>query len=242
MGRAGEAGDVTAAGPAGGTAGGGGGGVAARGGGEFESRGVERFALFSDAVMAIAITLLAIELPVPSGDSASALWASVRHEDGHYVAFLISFAVIAASWSDHYDLFRCIARVDARLRVLNSAWLLMIVLNPFATRLLTAKGHPTIEAHALRFGFYALLQVLDALLMLAMVAHMRTQRQAPDTPPSMLAKTVRESYAMIVTFGVSIPLFFVIPQAWVIWFVLPVAVGGIRQRERRWRHRHGTAR
>lgn len=209
---------------------------------EFESRGVERLALFSDAVMAIAITLLAIELPVPGGDSASALWASVRHEDGHYVAFLISFAVIAASWSDHFDLFRCITRVDARLRLLNSAWLLMIVLNPFATRMLTTRGHPTLEAHALRFGFYALLQVLDALLMLAMVAHMRNQRQAPDMPPWVRTKIVRESYAMILTFGLSIPIFFALPYAWVLWFVLPVVVGQIRQHARRHRHRHEAAR
>jgi hypothetical protein len=33
----------------------------------------------------------------------------------------------------------------------------MIVLNPFATKLLTAPGHPDLDTHALRFGFYALL-------------------------------------------------------------------------------------
>ena len=200
---------------------------------DFESRGVERLGLFSDAVMAIAITLLAIELPVPSGDSAAVLWASVRHEDGHYAAFLISFAVIAASWSDHYDLFRCITRVDARLRWLNSGWLLMIVLNPFATRLLTTRGHPTVEAHAMRFGFYALLQVLDAVLLLAMVTHMRARRQAPDTPPRVLTRIVRESCGMMIAFGVSIPVFFVWRGAWVLWFALPGVVGLSRRYEQR---------
>jgi uncharacterized membrane protein len=197
---------------------------------DFESRGVERLGLFSDAVMAIALTLLAIELPVPHGDTVSALWASVRHEDGHYVAFLISFAVIAASWSDHHDLFRCIARVDARLRTLNSGWLLMIVLNPFATRLLTARGHPTLDAHALTFGFYALLQVLDALLMLAMVAHMRRHRQSPDTPPWAVTKIVRQSCSSLIGFGLSIPLFFVTSYAWVLWLVLPLAIRQVRKR------------
>jgi hypothetical protein len=42
------------------------------------------------------------------------------------------------------------------------AWLLTIVLVPFAARLLTASGHSTLYAHALRFGFYALLQVLES--------------------------------------------------------------------------------
>jgi len=38
-------------------------------------------------VAAIAMTLLAIELPVPGGGTVSRFWASFRHDDGHYVAF-----------------------------------------------------------------------------------------------------------------------------------------------------------
>jgi uncharacterized membrane protein len=206
---------------------------------DFETRGVDRLSLFSDAVIAIAITLLAIELPVPSGDTAAALWASVRHEDGHYVAFLISFAVIAASWSDHHDLFRCLTRVDARLRTLNSVWLMMIVLNPFATRLLTARGHPTTDAHALRFGFYALLQVLDAALMLAMLRHMRSRQQAPDTPPAVTIKITYESCVFIVCFGLSIPLLFATSYAWALWIVLPLSMRRLHRLHPQLRRRFG---
>jgi uncharacterized membrane protein len=195
-----------------------------RGRRDFLSRGVDRFSLFSDAVIAIAITLLAIELPVPSGDTASALLASARHEDGHYLAFLISFVVIAASWSDHFDLFRCVEKVDARLRTLNAGWLLMIILNPFATRLLTSRGHPTQEAHALEFGFYALLQALDALLMLAMVRHMNVGRLAPDSPPEVVITTVHQETALLLGFGLSIPVFFLTGYAWILWIVVPVAI------------------
>jgi len=72
---------------------------------ETDSRAAERLTFFSDAVVAIAITLLAIDLPVPDGGTVSAFWMSVKHDDGHYAAFLISFAVIAAAWSDHHELF-----------------------------------------------------------------------------------------------------------------------------------------
>jgi uncharacterized membrane protein len=66
---------------------------------EAESRAADRLDLFSDAVVAIAITLLAIELPLPEGSTVHLFWASVRHEAGHYAAFLISFFAIAAAWT-----------------------------------------------------------------------------------------------------------------------------------------------
>jgi uncharacterized membrane protein len=96
---------------------------------EYEARATERLTLFSDAVAAIAITLLGIELPVPTGTTVPEFWSSVRHEDGHDVAFLISFMVIAAAWSRHHDVFRYVRRVDGRMRTLNMGWLLMIVLS-----------------------------------------------------------------------------------------------------------------
>ena len=121
---------------------------------DYEARAADRLTLFSDAVVAIAITLLAIDLPVPEGHAVPEFWSSVRHDGGHYAAFLISFFVIAGAWRDHHDIFRYVRRVDSRLRTINTFWLLMIVLNPFATRLLTVPGHETLQVHALRFGFY----------------------------------------------------------------------------------------
>jgi uncharacterized membrane protein len=104
------------------------------------AQAVERLTLFTDAVVAIAITLLALELPVPEGNTLSAFWSSVQRDDGHYAAFLISFVVIAAAWGTHNDVFWHARQADPRLRTLNMAWLLTIILVPFATRLLTARG------------------------------------------------------------------------------------------------------
>jgi uncharacterized membrane protein len=117
------------------------------------------------------------------------------------------------------------------LRTLNTLWLLMIVLNPFATKLLTAPGHPDLDTHALRFGFYALLQVLESALVFVMLAHIRARGLAPRTPRTTVIDIARQSFNLILGFGLSIPVFFVTTNAWVLWIVVPLVVS-------RWRHAH----
>jgi|HubBroStandDraft_3_1064219.scaffolds.fasta_scaffold219490_2 uncharacterized membrane protein len=203
---------------------------------EFESRAADRLIFFSDAVVAIAITLLAIDLPVPTGNTTSEFWFSVRHNDGRYAAFLISFLVIAAAWRHHHSVFRYLQVIDSRLLTLNLAWLLMIILNPFATKLLTTRGHETMGVHALRWGFYALLQLLASAVVLAMVHHMISHHlQAPGTPPLNLAESDWQSYGLMLGFGLSIPVFFFINYAWLLWGVVPLLVGRVH---RLWRRNH----
>jgi uncharacterized membrane protein len=202
---------------------------------ESGAQAAERLTFFSDAVVAIAITLLAIDLPVPEGSSFSAFWLSVRHDDGHYLAFLISFAVIAAAWFDHHDLFRYVRATDARLRVLNMWWLLSIVLNPFATKLLTVSGH-SLTVHAVRFGFYALLQVLESAMLYAMLRHLIAGRLA-DPPRPVVDSLTRKTYSLVLGFGLSIPVFFVTNVGWLLWLAGPVLAGLFRQRQRRTRRR-----
>lgn len=203
---------------------------------EYEARATDRLLLFSDAVVAIAITLLALELPVPTGSTVSQFWASARHEDGHYLAFLISFLVISVAWSHHHNVFQYARRVDPWLRQLNMGWLLMIILTPFATKLLTASGHGTIGTHALRFGFYALLEVLTTGLLIAMVHRMRSHRLLEVAAPADVTNVDWQSYGIMIGFGLSIPIFFATESAWVLWFVMPLLfarISGLQRRRRR---------
>jgi uncharacterized membrane protein len=179
-------------------------------------------------VVAIAITLLALDLPVPEGSTLSLFWKSVRHNGGHYFAFLISFFVIAAAWSNHHDVFRYTTRVDARLRQQNMAWLFTIVLIPFATKLLTTSG----SAAAFRFGFYALMQLLSAAALLTMLKQMRASGLAPGAPAGVFSDMIWQSYGVMIAFGVSIPVFFVTSYGWVLWIIAPMVLGRIRGRGR----------
>jgi uncharacterized membrane protein len=200
---------------------------------ELESRAVDRLIFFSDAVVAIAITLLAIDLPVPAGHSLSLFWSSVRDNQDRYLAFLVSFFAIAAAWSDHHDAFRYTRRMDQRLRSLNMAWLLMIVIMPFATKLLTVGSHEGSGVHAVRFGFYALAEALLSVIMIIILRHMVSRDLAPGVPSSRLTGMAWRSYSLALGFGLSIPVFFATTYAWVIWIVVPTLVRGVHHRRRR---------
>jgi hypothetical protein len=102
----------------------------------------------------------------------------------------------------------------------------MIVLTPFATRLLTAGGAPTL---ALRFGFYALVQLLDSALLLALLRHMISRGEMASVPREVLAAWTWRNYSPILAFGLSIPVFFVTSYGWVLWFAVPMALGRLHR-------------
>jgi uncharacterized membrane protein len=103
-----------------------------------QSREVARIAAFSDGVFAIAITLLALQLEIPSGDVD--VWRAVSDLSPSLVAFAISFAVIGAYWVSHHRLYAVVDRYDRRLVWLNLLSLFFIVLMPFTTSLVGEHG------------------------------------------------------------------------------------------------------
>lgn len=190
-----------------------------------ESGTADRLIAFSDAVVAIAITLLALELPVPTGQTTQQFWASVQDGGSDYLAFLISFVVISSAWSQHHHVFRWVERTDSMLRALHMFWLFTIVLNPFATKLLTTESGDADTVHALRWSFYALLQVLATATFLAMVRHMMSAGLAPDAPPDLADHAQRRSVGSLAGFALSIPVFFVTNFAWILWIAGPLVAG-----------------
>ncbi len=184
-----------------------------------------RLLLFSDAVAAIAITLLAIELPVPVGGTSHAFWASVRHNHGDYLAFLTSFLIIAVAWSQHRRVWGFAARNDQRMQAVNMLWLLTIILIPFATQVLRPNGPQTLVTHAYRFGFYAVLEVLSNTAILVIGRRMVSQRlYRPELDTADISAAYWPCYGVIVGFGLSIPVFFATRFGWVLWIVGPVGL------------------
>jgi uncharacterized membrane protein len=90
-----------------------------------------RLEAFSDGVFAIAITLLVLELHVPTGHEA--LVKGLEHEWPRYLGYFVSFAFIGGVWVAHNTLTRFIKAADSDLMRLNLLLLLFVSFLPFTT-------------------------------------------------------------------------------------------------------------
>jgi uncharacterized membrane protein len=100
---------------------------------------VERMILFTDAVFAIAITLLILEIKVPNLDENGLNSAKILNFllDGAqtWIGFIISFWVIALYWIDHHRVFAYVDDYDGKLVFFNLFFLMSIAIMPFTSAL-----------------------------------------------------------------------------------------------------------
>jgi TMEM175 potassium channel family protein len=98
--------------------------------------GMDRVEFFSDAVFAIAMTLLVVTLVVPLSVPLDELGHALHDLSDQLFAFALSFVVIGQFWIAHHRLFRLIRSYDLALLWLNLLHLLGICFLPFPTELL----------------------------------------------------------------------------------------------------------
>lgn len=187
---------------------------------EIARSAAERLAFFSDAVVAIAITLLAIELPVPEGDTDSAFLHSLGQESFAYITFLISFIAIANHWAAHHRVFRYVGRADRQLVLLNLVWLLLIVLTPFLTEVVREGDDLT----WIRFGLYSVAQALLLFVLAIMVSRMSTHGLFVDGTPESLSRRGWISMALTgAGFLLAVPLYPLLHEwSFAAWIVLAI--------------------
>ncbi len=130
-----------------------------------------RFDTFCDGVFAIAITLLGLELKIPTFDMSNAIglgWALLEQWPVD-VAFLTSFFIILVIWNLHHRLFKLIPGVNKPLFFANGLLLFAVTVIPFTTNLVAEyfdSSHRAIammvyacQSFPVGFGFVGLLQV-----------------------------------------------------------------------------------
>jgi uncharacterized membrane protein len=101
-------------------------------------RGLNRFEGFSDAVFAIALTLLIVEIKVPGSPEGqhgySNLVGAITEQWREFLALVLCYVVIGAYWLQHHYSGRIYARSDHWLGALNLLFLLAIVVIPYPIR------------------------------------------------------------------------------------------------------------
>jgi uncharacterized membrane protein len=159
-----------------------------------------RVEAFSDGVLAIAITLLVLDLRAPgSGDFRHRLlvdWPT-------YLAYLASFAYVGVIWVNHHQLFTRIAAVDLGLLWRNLALLLGASVLPFPTAVLGSAfrsgGRPN-EVTA--FVLYALVAAFMALTWLLLFRYLAAHERllARHTPASFFAQERRRALLGVIAY------------------------------------------
>ena len=97
-----------------------------------------RLESFSDGVIAVAVTLLVLNIEVPSPGSGHSLGHELAHQWPTYAAYVTSFITIGIIWINHHAMISRLARADHSILILNLLLLMCIVLLPFATELMAA--------------------------------------------------------------------------------------------------------
>ncbi|MER7185166.1 TMEM175 family protein [Streptomyces hyaluromycini] len=181
----------------------------------------ERLSMLGDAVFAIAITLLALDITVPEGLHDSEVAHAVREALPAVGAYLLSFAVIGVLWLSQHALFEQVTTVDRPLLYLYFVLLAVVAALPFPTKLLSEYGETT-TATAIYAGAIALALALLGAMYLRLLAV--PALATPNTAPERLRRTVRRSVLHTLIFATSVPLAFVSPGLAKYWWLLPIPV------------------
>lgn len=187
-----------------------------------ERYGPDRIIAFSDAVVAIAITLLLLplaEVDIPEGATLGDL---VRENSLLLGGLTLSWVIIAIFWLAHHRLFDQIRYFDAVTVRLNFLWLFTIALMPVPTNILI-ESDPTSET----VGFYIGWMFLISALLAAIQYHSRHTPEMMDAA-YLTTRNAREAgyRGLLITavFGICFVIALISPNIalWFLFLQVPV--------------------
>jgi uncharacterized membrane protein len=175
--------------------------------------GSERVEAFSDAVMAVIITIMAFQLTVPNGFTFHSV---VQRLLPGVLIYVLSFTVIGIYWVNHHHLMRAAERISGAVMWTNLLLLFFLSLVPVLTEWLAsshALPHGTDHGyeHALPAAMYGSLALVSGFAYRALVV---TLIRANGTD-SALARAIGsdvKGYTSLALYAVAIPLAWVSPN------------------------------
>ncbi|MBK7393202.1 MAG: DUF1211 domain-containing protein [Chloracidobacterium sp.] len=171
----------------------------------------ERILLFSDAVIAIVITLLVLELKAPHIEREHFTEAAMRHELFEllpkFLGFIYSFFIVGMMWIEHHRIFRFITDWDFGLIWRNLLFLLFVAFIPFPTALFSENYYSQTA-----FMLYATSFALAALAKVWIWQHAVSKRGeliGDDVDDETIKQITMRSYAVPIVCLVAIGLSFI---------------------------------
>ena len=196
--------------------------------------GFDRAVFFTDAVYAIAMTLIVVGLEpptLPSGrtDSVSAMWSALGDMSGSIVMFFVTFVVIGQYWIANHRFTEALEAIDSTLVSVNIAYLAMVAFLPFPSALLgDESGNPV--AVALFAGCLAVTSLLGWVLLW----HARRAGLLTIHPDDGAFRWMSmANLNPVVWFGSSIVVAFNVgPTVAMLWWILAIPAGRMIERRR----------
>jgi uncharacterized membrane protein len=174
-----------------------------------------RLEAFSDAVLAIVITLLAIELRPPEVDQGQTLAGALWDQWPSYLAYLLAFAQIGVIWLNHHRVFDQVRVVDGGLLLLNLNLLMWITLIPFPTAVVAEHlrdGGESARTAVAVFSGTLFFQAVGFTALYAWITH--DNRLVHALPPRPAVVTARIRFGVgLAAYGLAVALAFVMPYA-----------------------------
>jgi uncharacterized membrane protein len=182
----------------------------------------QRLEALSDGVIAIAATLLVLEIGrVEVGhnedllDAIGALWPS-------YLAYVVSFTVIGLIWVAHHSMFERINSVDRRLLFLNLALLLGIGFIPWPTSVLADFIQDDNTNASVATALYSLTMTIIGIVFVGMWAHLvrHPELTIESVTERQLRRSLRLAWVSPIVYGASIGLAFLSPYVCLVVYAL----------------------
>ena len=179
---------------------------------------LDRFNAFSDGVLAIAITLLVLELAVPP--LSEPLLPALRELWPDFLGYFMSFFYIGGIWISHASLTQLMKRGDSIAYGLNLLMLLFVALLPFTTKLMVAHvPEPDVATAAIIYGLNVFVASLTLTLMMVYVAR-QPQLLVDEIADNALTRLYRQRWIGVGVGAFAIVLAFVAPRAAVALYLL----------------------
>ncbi len=192
-----------------------------------------RLEAFSDGVIAVAVTLLVLDITVP-GTRHGSLGHNLLHNWPHYAAYATSFITIGIIWINHHVMVGRLREADHAILGLNLVLLLTIAVLPFATSLM-AQYLGQSSAGKLAAAVYAGAFLVMSLAFSVLNRHILLDKEhllEPRLPESLRRRILSRALTGLIPYVIATAVAFATPYATLVicgavaaFYALPIASG-----------------